>query len=163
MSETSPSLNSGFSGVDFLTLASFILIIGFPALKTFSALVVDEKPALAFQMKWSYYWISLPYVLITYKILEIFLKKYFWFHMMSFLMSAVLSFNNGFIIRQMTVYITSKFYKSHYKTIKKIPQMFSKAFAQIPKLILSAFTGGEQQQEPARPNVHLKRRPKTYA
>ena len=154
---------SEFTKVDFMRLSSFVILILFPALKTFAALTVQEKRALTYQMKWAYYWITVPYLLVIYFIAEIFLNKYLWFHVTALICSFVFSFNNGFLARQITVLLTSKIYKKYYRQIKKIPQLFGKILQQFPNLILSLLTGNKQEETQEQPTVRVHRRPKTIS
>ena len=164
MSDSPPApIVSEFSKVDFLRIASFTILILFPALKTFASLTVEEKRALAYQMKWAYYWITVPYLVIIYLVADLFLKNYLWFHVLSLILSVVFSFNNGFITRQLTVLITSKIYKKYYRQIKKIPQLFGKILKKFPNLVLALLTGNKQEEEPVQANVRVHRRPKTVS
>ena len=164
MSEApAPPIVSEFSKIDFLRGASFVILILFPALKTFASLTVQEKRALTYQMKWAYYWITLPYLIIIYLIADIFLKSFFWFHVLSLIFSIVFSFNNGFVTRQLTVFITSKIYKKYYRQIKKIPRLFGSVLKKFPNLVLALLTGNKQEEEPVQTNVRVHRRPKTVS
>lgn len=120
-------------------LAWFIMLIAFPALKTYSVVIEEEDPkAKGFQIKWGYYWVTAPYLILLFKLFDWILGKYIAFHLVNLMITFILTRNNGYYVRQITVKLTAKLYKTYYRQIKDIPDFLGNLLKNISMLFLNA-------------------------
>ncbi|EAX99846.1 hypothetical protein TVAG_419030 [Trichomonas vaginalis G3] len=128
-------------------LAWLIMVIAYPALKTYSVVIEQEdQRANGLRIKWGYYWITAPFLVMIFKLFDWILGDKITFHIINLIITFILTKNNDYYIRQLTIKLTAKFYKNYYKQIKEIPTFIGNLFKNGSVLIVSLIFGGKKQE-----------------
>ena len=114
-------------------------IILWPSIKTLSS-ILKEKTKI--QLKWSYYWISIPFIYFFVELIGYFLNYSKFFLIFQFIISIIFSINNGTLVSLITLKIISPIYKKYYKNLRQLPKTFLKLFSILISFFLNIFKTG---------------------
>ena len=129
---------------------SFYLLLLWPAVKTLACLTFGERPVRV--GTWSCYWIGAPPVYLLLQCLVALAQAWKPLPIAQVLVSVLLSYNQGSLIRLCALKIIAPKYKQYYKQLNGLPRMIGQNIGKIPlapiELAFSMATGSERQRGP---------------
>jgi len=149
ISSKSSFRNSSSPWFSFLGQALFvILVITWPAIKTFASIWKSKAKT---QLKWCYYWISVPVIFFFVELLGFFFSKEPFFVVFQVIIALVVSYNNGTICVHITIKFMAPLFKKYYSRLKKLPGLALQVIFQVFSVMGSFFKAGIQPEKPVTP------------
>ena len=142
------------------SILSFYLLLLWPAVKTLACITEGDGSRPTRVGTWSCYWIGAPAVYLALQVIVFIAQDWKPLPIIEVLIAAILSHNQGSLIRTIAIKVLAPIYRKHYKTLNGLPNLVRSNIGKVPlapvEWLMTMFLGGgnEKQRTPRKVHTH---------